>query len=174
MAEGGDDIVIIPDEPTVPEPSSGPINMPEPQEYCNMIEKIFDNFRDMLKEDHKDALVVMVQALKRHMVKSWDQMTAMEVNVVIHTIHQPSCVMLHQSLEEGKVTMVDLDEDMPTSQQVLSKLPPQNSAMKDYVITLSDSLSVATDQLSAAFANLSSLAKICDEETFQVILAASA
>ena len=61
----------------------------------------------------KDALVEMVQALKRHMVKSWDQVAAAEVNVVIHTIHEPSCVMLHQSLEEGRVTMVDPDEEMP-------------------------------------------------------------
>ena len=65
MEEGGDDVVIIPDEPTVPGPSSGPINMPEAQEYQDMIENIFDDFKDLLKEDHKDALVVMVQALKR-------------------------------------------------------------------------------------------------------------
>ena len=166
MAEGGDDVVIIPDEPTVPGPSSGPINMPEAQEYHDMIEKIFNDFRDLLKEDHKDALVVMVWALKRHMVKSWDQMTAMEVDVVIHTIQKPSCVKLHQSLKEGRVTMVDPDEEMPTGKQVSSKLPPQNSAVKDHVITLFDSLSAAMDQLSAAFANSSSLAKICDEETF--------
>ena len=131
-----------------------------------MIEKIFDDFRDLLKEDCKDALVVTVWALKRHMVKSWDQMTATDVDVVIHTIHEPSCVTLHQSLEEGRVTVVDPDEDMPTGQQVLSKLPLQNSAVKGHVITLFDSLSVAMDQLSAAFTNLSSLAKICDEETF--------
>ena len=111
----------------------------------------------------KDALVVMVQALKRHMLKSWDQVAAAEVNVVIHTIQEPSCVRLHQSLKEGRVTMVDLDEEMPTSQQVLSRLPPQKSAMKDHVITLFDSLSAAMDQLSADFANLSLLAKICDE-----------
>ena len=105
-----------------------------------------------------------VWTLKRHMVRSWDQMTAMEVNLVIHMIHKPSCVTLHQSLEEGRVTIVDLEEEMPTSQQVFSKLPPQNPAVKDHVITLFDSLS--TDQLSAAFVNLLSLAKICDEETF--------
>ena len=56
MAEGG---VIIPDEPTAPGPSSGPINTPEAQEYWDMIEKIFDDFKDLLKEDCKDALVVM-------------------------------------------------------------------------------------------------------------------
>ena len=154
MAEGSDDVVIIHDEPTVPGTSSGPINMPEAQEYQDMIEKIFDNFRDLLKGDYKDALVVTVQALKRHMVKSWDQMTATEVNVVICRIHEPSCVMLCQSLEEGRVTVVDPDENIPNSQQVLSKLPPQKSAMKDHVITLFDSLSAATDQLSAVFCKL--------------------
>ena len=38
---------------------------------------------------------------------------------------------------------------------------------------LFDSLSAATDHLLAAYANLSSLAKICDEETFCMILVAS-
>ena len=108
-------LFIIPDEPAAPGPSSGHIDIPEAQEFQDMIEKIFCNFRDLLKEDHKDALVVMVWALKRHMVKSWDQITATEVNVVICMIHEPSCVMLHQSLEEGRVTMVDPDEEMPTS-----------------------------------------------------------
>ena len=34
---------------------------------------------------------------QRHMVKSWDQMAAAEVDAVIHTIHKPSCVTLFQS-----------------------------------------------------------------------------
>ena len=174
MAEGGDDIMVITDEQTTPGPSSGPINTPEVQEYRDVIEKIFNDFKELLKEDQKDVLVVTVQTLKRHMVKSWDQMAAAKVNAVMRTIHEPTCVTLCQSLEEGRVTVVDPDKDMPTGQQVLLKLPLQKSAMKDHVITLFDSLSVATDHLSTAFANLSSLVKICNKETFRIILTGSA
>ena len=39
---------------------------------------------------------------------------------------------------------------------------------------LSNDLSAATGHLSSAYAKLSSLAKICDKETFRTILAASA
>ena len=149
------------------------INTPEAQEYWATIEKIFNNFKELLKEDHKDALVVVIQTLKRHMVKSWDQMAAAEVDAVIHTIHKPSCVTLCQSLKEGGVTVVD-PEEVPSGQHVLSRLPLQKAPMKDHIITLFDSLSAAMDHLFAAFTNLSLLAKICDEEMFWVILAASA
>ena len=172
MAESSDDVVDITDDPTTPGPSSGPINTPKAQEYQATIEKIFGDFKELLKEDHKDALVVTIRALKRHMVRSWDQMVAAEVDAVIHTIHKPSCVILHQSLKEGGVTVVD-PEEMPSGRHILSRLPPQKAAVKDHIITLFDSLSAAMDHLSTAFMNLSSLAKICDEETFQVILAMS-
>ena len=37
-----------------------------------------------------------------------------QVDAIIQAIHEPSCVTLHQSLEEGKVMVVDPDEEMPT------------------------------------------------------------
>ena len=115
MAEEGDDVMVIMNEPTTPGPCSGPINTPEIEEYRDKIEKIFDDFKEFLKEDQKDALVVMVWALQRHMVKLWDQMAAAKVNAVMCTIHEPVCVTLCQSLEEGTVTVVDPDEDMDMS-----------------------------------------------------------
>ena len=83
MAEGGNDVVVISNDQSTPGPSSGPINTPEAQEYRDTIEKIFNDFKELLKEDHKDALVVMVRALKKHMVKSWEQMMVAEVDAVI-------------------------------------------------------------------------------------------
>ena len=60
MAEGSDNVVDITDEPTAPGPSSGPIKTPEAEEHQATIEKIFDDLKDLIKEDHKDALVVTV------------------------------------------------------------------------------------------------------------------
>ena len=107
------------------------------------------------------------------MVNSWENMAGTEVDAVMRTIQEPSCVMLHQSLEEGTVIAVD-PEDVPTGHQVLSKVQPQNQYIREHVISLFNSLSTATEHLSVAFTNLSSLAKICNEETFRMILATSA
>ena len=97
-----------------------------------------------------------------------------EVDAVMRTIQEPSCVMLCQSLEEGTVMAVDPEEDVLTGRQVLSKVQLQNQYMREHVMSLFDSLSTTTEHLSVAFANLSSLAKICDRETFRMILATSA
>ena len=174
MAEGRRDIVIIDDNAPGTGPPMGLTNTLEAEAYCMGIEKIMDDFRELLNEDRKDALVTTVQALKRHMAKSWENMAGTEVDAVMRTIQEPSCVMLRQSLEEGTVTAVDPEEDVLTGRQVLSKVQPKNQYMIEHVISLFNSLSTATEHLSVAFANLSSLAKICDKETFRMILAASA
>ena len=101
-------------------------------------------------------------------------MAGTEVDTVMRTIQEPSCVMLHQSLEEGTVMAVDPEEGVPTGHQVLSKVQLQNQYMREHIILLFDSLSTATEHLSVAFTNLSSLAKICNEETFRIILPTSA
>ena len=90
-------------------------------------------------------------------------MLVAEVDAVILTIHEPSCITLQQLLEEGRVMVVDPDEELPTGWQVLPGLPQQKTTMKDHVITLFDSLSAATDQFLVAFMNVSSLVKICDK-----------
>ena len=101
-------------------------------------------------------------------------MMAAEVDLVIHTIHELSCVTLCQSLEEGTVTAVDPDDEVPTGCEVLDQLPPQKLPVHEHCIMLFDDLLAATGYLSSVMANLSSLAKICNEQTFWVILAASA
>ena len=108
------------------------------------------------------------------MAKSWENMAGTEVDTVMKTIQEPSCVMLHQSLEEGTVMAVNPEEDVLTGHQVLFKVQPQNQYVREHVISLFDSLSTATEHFSVAFANLSSLAKICNKETFRMILATSA
>ena len=53
-------------------------------------------------------------------------MAGAEVDAVMRTIQEPSCLMLHQSWEEGTVMAVDPEEDVPTGCQVLSKVQPQD------------------------------------------------
>ena len=56
MAEDRTDIVIVDDDA----PGTGPTNTPEAEVYCTGIEKIMDDFRELLNEDRKDALVMMI------------------------------------------------------------------------------------------------------------------
>ena len=101
-------------------------------------------------------------------------MAGAEVDAVMRILQEPSCVTLCQSLEEGTVMAVVPEEDVLIGCQVLSKVQLQNQYVREHVISLFNSLSAATKHLSVAITNLSSLAKICDDETFRTILATSA
>ena len=81
-------------------------------------------------------------------------MATAEVEAVLKTIHELSCGMLRQSFEEGTVTVVDPDKEIPSGQEILSQLPPQKAPIWEHVITLFNSLSTTTDPLSSTFANL--------------------
>ena len=85
MAEGGKDVVIVNNNAPGTGPPMGPINTLEAEVYCMGIEKIMDDFRELLNEDRKDALVMMVRALKRHMAQSWENMAGTEVDTVMRT-----------------------------------------------------------------------------------------
>ena len=60
MAEGGRDIVIVDDDSSGTGPPTGPTNTPEAEAYHMGIEKIMDDFRELLNKDRKDTLVMMV------------------------------------------------------------------------------------------------------------------
>ena len=67
------------------------------------------------------------------MAKSWENMAGTEVDAVMRTIQEPSCVTLCQSLEEGTVMAVN-PEDVLTGCQVLSKVQLQNQYVRKHVI----------------------------------------
>ena len=60
MAEGRRDVVIVDDDAPGTAPPMGPTNTLEAEAYHVGIEKIMDDFRELLNEDRKDALVMMV------------------------------------------------------------------------------------------------------------------
>ena len=115
----------------------------------------------------------MPQEIKAHTAKIWDQMGRADTKTVLTSVAEPCCNTLRETLTE-KVTWVDPEEDLPTGQEILQKLPPQTSAVRDHCISLFNDLAAATSYLSSAYMNLSALAKTCDEETFRTILKMSA
>ena len=102
-------------------------------------------------------------------------MAKAQVDVAMLTIKDPSCVLLRESLERQPMMTSDPDDDPPTGEEVITTLPQaQSKAVREDCINLFDNLSGATHHISIAMANLSSLAKKIDTETFQIILRASA
>ena len=72
------------------------------------------------------------------------------------------------------VTTSDPDEDIPTGEDVFKTLPEgQKQKVKEDCISLFESMSAATHHISVAMANLASLAKNTDPETFRIILKSS-
>ena len=176
MTEGGaEDPIRAIGEPEEEEISYSPINMRQAKEYSDGLEKILDDFKDLLWEGKDDALEVTIKHMKRHMAKTWADMSAADANIVITSIHEPSCLTLHDSLETEGVRVSNPEEDILTGLEVTRGLPHQHNekTVTEHCIILFDHLSEATSHISAAMVNLSSLAKITDHEAFKIILQAS-
>ena len=95
------------------------------------------------------------------------------MSMVIGTIKDPNCVHLQQALQEEGLQNFDLEDEVPTGQEVLKCLPPNKRytpAVKEHIITMFDHLLNTLSEQSWATANLSSLAKIADKETLDIIL----
>ena len=139
------------------------------------LEVTFDRFKDLLKENRDDALEVTMAAVKRHMANAWPHMSAANTDVVMLTIHELSCTTLCKSLEQPIVMTSDAEDNVPTRHQVLSKLPEQQNqrAVTEHCITLFDKMYTATNYISLAMVNLSSLVKLTNPKTFRFILEAS-
>ena len=92
--------------------------MRQTKEYSDSLEKILDDFKDLLQEGMDDTLEVTIKHMKRHMAKTWADMSVADANIVITSIHKPSCLTLCNSLETEGVRVSDPEEDIPTGLQV--------------------------------------------------------
>ena len=108
-------VIEVPDDDF---PNFGPQNPVEAQSYRDQLDAIMSTFSDLLADDRKDALRSTITSLKKLMVKHWQQMAEANVDVVLKSIHNPSCVYLHQHLTtEEPVT------DVPEGWTFLRQLP---------------------------------------------------
>ena len=73
-------------------------------------------------------------------------MTAADMDIVMKSIHGPSCVTLCESLDSDTVRAVDPEEDVPSRHEVLNRLPEHQTqrAVTELCITLFDNLGMAT------------------------------
>ena len=83
-------VIEIPDDDF---PDSGPQNPVKAQSYRDQLDAIMSTFSDLLVDDWKDALRSTVTSLKKLMMKHWWQIAEADMDVVLKSVHNPSCVL---------------------------------------------------------------------------------
>ena len=104
-------------------PEAGAQNPEEVQQYVDKINNVFDHLSTLIHEDKKDTLELMIQNFKKLVVKQWEMMGDADVDVVLHTIKDPTVVYLHQHLTRGGVEVFNPPEEIPTGPKFICQLP---------------------------------------------------
>ena len=99
-------------------------------------------------------------------------MAEADVDVVLKSIHNLSCVYLHQHLTTEGVDVVEPATDIPEGLTFLRQLPEkvQKTEVWELIMMCFKHLSEAHTHMSSFMANISSLAKITDPETFDMVM----
>ena len=174
MASKQPEIIEVPDDNDFP--ASGPQNPVEAQSYRDKLDAIMNTFSDLLVDDHKDALRSTVMSLKKLMVKHWQQMAEADVDAVLKSIHDPSCVYLHQHLTTEGIDVMEPVTEVPEGWTFLRQLLKKVWKMEvwELIVTCFDHLSEVHAYMSSFVANMSSLAKIANPETFKMVMKVAA
>ena len=153
-----------------------PQNPKEVRSYREKVNTVFETFRELLTGDVKDALQKMVASLKKVMVKHWGGMAEVDVNNVVKTIRDPSCLHLHQFLATGSIAVTELASDIPEGWEFLRSLLERTRKHEEcqLIISMFDHISEAMAHASMVPANISALGKITDPQMFDLVLKAAA
>ena len=162
MASKQPEVIKVPDDNDFPD--SGPQNPVEAQLYRDKLDAIMDTFSDLLVDNCKDALRLTITSLKKLMVKHWWQMAEADVEVVLKSIHDPSCVYLHQHLTTKGVDVMEPVTEVPEGWTFLRQLPKkvQKTEVWELIVMCFNHLSEAHAHMSSFATNMSSLGKIAD------------
>lgn len=116
-----------------------------------------------------------ISGLKDHITKLFPSMGKVDTEAVFQCFSEPTCVTLRESLGPKWVQETDPEEDIPSGENVIKQILKEKMkpAIQEHCVMLFDNIGMATGYMSVVWVNLSSLAKIADEATFRVILAAS-
>ena len=174
MALKQPEIIKVPDDDDFPD--SGPQNPVEAQSYRDKLDAIMDTFSDLLVDDCKDALKSTITSLKKLMVKHWQQMVEADVDVVLKSIHDTSCVCLHQHLTTKGIDVTEPVTEVPEGWTFLRQLPKKvwKTEVQELIMMCFDHLSEVHAHISSFVANMSSLAKIANPETFDMVMKVAA
>ena len=170
------EVIEVPDDDPDDFPDSGPQNPVEAQMYRDKIDEIMATFSNLLANNQKDALRSTVTALKKLMVKHWCQMSKADVELVMKSIHDPSCMYLCQHLTTEGIDVTEPATEIPEGWTFIRHLPKKirKTEVQEMIVTCFDHLSEVHTHMSSFVANMSSLAKICDPKMFDMVLKAMA
>ena len=148
----------------------------EAQSYRDKLDAIMNTFSDLLVDDCKDVLRSTITSLKKLMVKHWQQMVEADVDAVLKSIHDPSCIYLHQHLTTKGVDVTELVREVPEGWTFLRQLPKKvwKTEVWELIMMCFNHLSEVHAHMSLFVANMSSLAKITDPKTFDMVMKAAA
>ena len=144
--------------------------------YHDKMDEIMMTFSDLLVDDRKDALRSTITSLKKLMVKHWCQMSEANIEVIMKLIHDPICMYLCQHLTTEGVDMTEPTTEIPEGWMFLRQLPKKmrKVEVQEMIISCFDHLSEVHTHMSSFVANMASLVKICDPETFDMVLKVTA
>ena len=175
MVEGGVDRPMDKTEKEMTK-SSGPTNIMEAKIYENKLDKIFENFKELLKEDDINALRSTISEVKQHMMRQFSSMVASDINIIMACIKDCTCSYLKGIEHQEGTTAVDPDYDIPSGPEVLKQLPPEKrytKEIKDSITSIFNHIANAQSEASLAAANIVALAKMADAETLDMVLRAA-
>ena len=102
--------------------------MREAEDYKTKLDRLFEEFMNMLRKDDKDALETTIKNIKRHIQGTWADMMGTRVDVTVLTIKDPVCTLLRESIDQEPVTTSDPDEDIPMGK--MSSIPSPRHKVK--------------------------------------------
>ena len=110
------------------------------------------------------------------MVKHWCQMSEANIEGIMKSIHDPSCVYLCQHLTTEGVDITEPMTEIPEGWMFIRQLPEKigKAEVWEMIVTCFNHLSEAHAHMSSFVANMSSLAKICDPEMYDMVLRVTA
>ena len=103
-------------------------------------------------------------------------MAKADMDVVLKSIHDPSCVYLHQHLTTEGVDVMEPATDVHEGWTFLRQLPEkvQKMEVRELIMMCFDYLLEAHTHMSSFTANMSLLAKIAGPKTFDMVMKAAA
>ena len=149
-----------------------PQNPEEVRSYHEKVNAVFKMFGELLASDVKDAFQKMVTSLKKIMVKHCGGMAEVDVNNVVKTIRDLSCLHLCQFLSTGSIAIIELASDVPEGWEFLRSLPEKTRKHEEcqLIISMFDHISEAMAHASMVAANILALGKIMDPQMFDLVL----
>ena len=153
-------------------PEAGAQNVEEAEQYVDRINNIFDHLSTLIHEDTKDALGQTIRNFKKIVTRQWEMMGDADIDVVLHTIKDPTAVYLWQHLTRGGVEVVDPPEEIPTGPEFIRQLPKRARWAEEmaFISNIFEHAAWAHEHLSEVCANVSVLAKVTDKATLLTMI----